>query len=378
MKKRDILILLIIILSSCTQQPLEDDIIEEDNIEIDHKRGCVYLFDCDDMECEEGRTPICNTIVQICICETKEQKEERISKYTGRRADEKKISEEKLDLKEREPIPGAGGSRYISLYNNELYWSSGYPRSISKISILGGTPTVIKEELSDSDAMEILASSDFVYIVDGSSLKKIDMSGNLLWKTPGSTFKGDIEEDSTHIYTVRNSVEVLKISKADGKETVLKSGTETWDVAVDENYVYYTEYRSTSVKKVPKSGGDVEVLYAGEKTSPSTGGRKIEVDDKNVYWFDGIGTIYSMPKSGDEPTELHQSGGLLFDIKLEGDYVYTLSSDSFGDNGKIVKIKKDGSESIILFKGIESYSEMALDSGNIYFYESGKIYVIKE
>jgi hypothetical protein len=75
---------------------------------------------------------------------------------------------------------------------------------------------------------------------------------------------------------------VMKCAKAGcgQKPTTLASGIMTpQGVAVDDVWVYFTERTTNMVKKVPKAGGGVVVVAAGQ-----TGAFNVAVDATSVYW----------------------------------------------------------------------------------------------
>jgi sugar lactone lactonase YvrE len=63
-------------------------------------------------------------------------------------------------------------------------------------------------------------------------------------------------------------------------------------IAVDAQYVYWTNYDDNTVLKAPKAGGTAYTL-ASSQNNPSA----IAVDDKNVYWANqGSGYILKVAK----------------------------------------------------------------------------------
>lgn len=72
---------------------------------------------------------------------------------------------------------------------------------------------------------------------------------------------------------------VIAMPSAGGPTQTLASGqSNPWDIAVDDEYAYWTDF--TEVKAVPLAGGEVIVLAELQNTA-----RSIVVDDQWVYWI---------------------------------------------------------------------------------------------
>ena len=64
-------------------------------------------------------------------------------------------------------------------------------------------------------------------------------------------------------------------------------------IAVDSQFVYWTNYDDNTVLKAPIAGGGTSYTLASGQNNPSA----IAVDDKNVYWANqGNGTILKVAK----------------------------------------------------------------------------------
>jgi hypothetical protein len=70
------------------------------------------------------------------------------------------------------------------------------------------------------------------------------------------------------------------------------------DLALDDSYVYWASYSSGLIQRMPKEGGNVQVLTQ----VPRLGGPEIDVDDTNLYFVatDSSGNRYLayVPKGG--------------------------------------------------------------------------------
>ena len=71
-------------------------------------------------------------------------------------------------------------------------------------------------------------------------------------------------------------------------------------LAMDSEFVYWTDFRGGQVLRAPVGGGAIKVL-ASQQAGPCG----ITVDSSTVYWTNNTGgSVMSVPKSGGPPSEL--------------------------------------------------------------------------
>jgi hypothetical protein len=157
-------------------------------------------------------------------------------------------------------------------------------------------------------------------------------------------------------------------------------------LVTDDFYVYYGDWTTYGIYRVPKSGGTPEQLAR----FPSHVATKMAVDDDNVYAAvrphgDAITTeeskflytIYAIPKRGGQPKTLAENVWLPQQIAGDGTFVYWISLGSvvhdpvFAADGKIERIRKDGSDRQVLAGNLSGPTSMALDATSLFFTETG-------
>jgi sugar lactone lactonase YvrE len=75
--------------------------------------------------------------------------------------------------------------------------------------------------------------------------------------------------------------------------------------------VYWLALSSTAraVGRVPKSGGEPEILYEAQTTGVNGVARSLAVDEQAAYWADSMtGALWRVPKHGGQATTLVAGG----------------------------------------------------------------------
>jgi hypothetical protein len=137
----------------------------------------------------------------------------------------------------------------------------------------------------------------------------------------------------------------------------------TWSIAIDANYIYWTESNQDSmcVKKMGKNGGAAVTLASQYPF-------KLTIDASNVYFTDGGNgltygyTVGKVGKNGGSVTPIATGLTTTDGIKVYGGYVYWAASDDH----RIYKTSISGGG----FTPVDSISgsfDFAVDSTGIYY-----------
>ncbi|MCL2824117.1 MAG: hypothetical protein FWD57_09010 [Polyangiaceae bacterium] len=165
---------------------------------------------------------------------------------------------------------------------------------------------IAKEIVGDgASILRIDADADFVYWTEHNHflLRKAPIAGGAATTLASSLmYPLGIAVDDQHVYFVETGVgvecgqpkygKVQRIAKSGGTPTTLAFalGCDPSDIAIDDEFVYWTESYLGNVARVAKTGGVVEVLASSQDWP-----KQIAVDDTRVYWAAG-GSIFAVPK----------------------------------------------------------------------------------
>jgi hypothetical protein len=156
------------------------------------------------------------------------------------------------------------------------------------------------------------------------------------------------------------------------------------NIAIDATHVYYLDSFENELFRVPKNGGTVTRLAQFAEDFVID----INVDDTNVYVstiplvFGPTflpGSIYAVAKTGGAARTL--ASGVPFPVKVLSDatHVYwvavgtvDLEDEEVLPDGKIERVRKDGTDRQTLAGPLSAPLSLALDETHVYFSESGE------
>lgn len=135
-------------------------------------------------------------------------------------------------------------------------------------------------------------------------------------------------------------------------------------VAVDETHVYWADYYTSRILRVPLGGGASQVVT--EAFSLEIRPTAIAIDGENVFW--GAQTVYVAPKSGGSSTPVGPGAGGLVGIEVDDHFVYA--------GGEwLVRMPKDpesGEEQTTLTTmGDRTMLELRLEGGELFYSARG-------
>src|SRR5262249_25899799 len=135
----------------------------------------------------------------------------------------------------------------------------------------------------------------------------------------GQNAPGPIAVDANNVYWGNDNGgcagggAVSQVPVGGGTTTGLATTVGGWPrgIAVDSAFVYWTDRRDGTVKKVPIGGGSVTLLYAGGAPE------NMVIDATYVYWTDySNGTLMKVAKSGGAPVTLVSNQASAFGITV--------------------------------------------------------------
>jgi hypothetical protein len=345
----------------------------------------------------------------------------------------------------------------LILDNCDLYWSDASEAQIKKISVHGGEITSLGTKMGVPANLAI--HGQYIFWIDARS--GISPTANctgasaVTWILNRSSLDGtsktelargdhcedrvadDLVVDATSVYWLNSTITPLsytlkKVPVAGGDSTTLVTSQSTPIVALtsDTTHIYWAEDTypedppSSSIKKMPKSGGQIEIVASGLKAIrgglaiyngeiffvesnyfdtltlmkvPVSGGsvttlatvtrgpfepkndvKAITVDNENLYWVDK-GAVNAVPVDGGEITTLASILNEPIDIAvIAGQVIWTESTGpAHGETGALKGVPTSGGSVSTLVQGRDAPRKLALYSNEIYWTEGGPIGLIE-
>lgn len=169
------------------------------------------------------------------------------------------------------------------------WWTHNGAGAIWRVPVGGGSPT---ELAADGGFAALSLDDDHVYwaFETVGRVAKIGGEPEIYAHITGS-IGWCVAVDDTDVYWTTYVGTLQKVAKTGGSVTTLTPSGYQRCLALDETHVYFTQDAAPNfgVLRVPKAGGDVELLAADP--APSS----IAVDAQNIYWT-GVDGIMRMSK----------------------------------------------------------------------------------
>jgi len=154
-------------------------------------------------------------------------------------------------------------------------------------------------------------------------------------------------------------------------------GTYSADQEVDDTYVYFTD-SANGIFRMPKNGGDPQTLAI----LPDNFITVLAIDDTTVYALTigddnlTLGSCWSVAKTGGTPKQLAATILTPFELAVDANYVYWVSigtptDDGFLADGKVERIRKDGTGRTTLASNLNVPVMVATDGTTVFFTETG-------
>ncbi|MCK9423782.1 MAG: DUF5050 domain-containing protein [Bacteroidales bacterium] len=251
-----------------------------------------------------------------------------------------------------------------------VYWVEGNMSTgaVKKVSVNGGDVTTLASGLPEPRAIAVDASS--VYWIErnngsNGSLKKVPVNGGDV-----TTLVTGLRNAQNHMALDANNIywgdgkaggggEIKKVSKNGGTVTSLVStgilNLKT-AIAVDETFVYFYDDLN-HIKTVPVNGGAVTTIGTGTPEAYALYG-------SDIYWIEyGSGTVKKMPKSGGTVTTLATGSNSPSNLAVDGTSVFWIE---FNNPGRVMKVPVGGGTSTIVSNEANTIG-VAVDNTNVYW-----------
>jgi hypothetical protein len=155
-------------------------------------------------------------------------------------------------------------------------------------------------------------------------------------------------------------------------------------MAIDDQHLYWVDAFAGTVNRVPLAGGETEVLGDLGDWLLLT----LEADETSLYI--GVlpytiierpspGEILRLPKTGGTATTFVAGVNAPWNIAVDGTHVYwaatgtiDILNESIAPDGKIERVKKDGTQRQALAENLSAPLDVALDADSVYYGETGQ------
>ena len=153
----------------------------------------------------------------------------------------------------------------------------------------------------------------------------------------------------------------------------------TSDLAVDSAFLYFTD-ENGGIYRLPKTGGQPLLVT---RLTDGSNVLSMVVDDRAVYFTtvsadSFLSNVDSVSKTGGTPTVLASGVVTPADLLADNDFLYwtsvgtpTADGQDFQADGKVERMRKDGSGRQTLASGLSFPLGFAIDNNTVYFGETG-------
>jgi hypothetical protein len=227
-----------------------------------------------------------------------------------------------------------------------------------------------------------VVSGDRVYWIDNSETKRSLMSIGRADKKPSRLapvqyYAWRLFSDGDALYW-KEDLKIVRFKLPDGPVEKVDEPVSADPMAFDGQYVYWAPYSPISVgdsailSRVARTGGkSSEVVHELPCCSGETPAA-LAVDQQYVFWTDSkLNAIFRARKDRGERelllTKQHEADAILVD---EGNLFWTtlgtFNGDHFNPDGAVVRARTDGTESMVLLSGLLEPTALAVDEVNVY------------
>ncbi len=272
----------------------------------------------------------------------------------------------------------------LALDDANVYWADFAAGDVAMAPKSGGAPVVLWSSTTmrpraiavDTANVYVLATAD---TTTGSSLVAVPISGAPAapLTTSPNLLAAPLAAGPSLVYWVDQG-SVLGMPKTGGAVAGVVPGVPAAALAVDASSLYWSAQDGLHAQ--PLSGGPAALLGVPANPEPTPQGplaaAAIAVDATNVYYainsFAGAGTIGSIPIAGGPPTTLATGRpGSLMAIAVDDRNVYWVEGEGTIQQGAIAAVPKAGGRVAVLATGLSDPMSVAVDSSGVYFPSAG-------
>lgn len=278
------------------------------------------------------------------------------------------------------PFDVAVGGSYV-VWTKILGEFCGPPGSVKSLHL---TTRVENTLVSDCDISlaNVVADYSYAYYADWMSdtVSRIPLGGgtpSTIATADGLVYHRALALDETYVF-FGDDVGVKRVLLGGGSVTTLAPGYDSYELAVDDNYVYWTEWglsvSDDAIRRVLKTGGVVQTIVPGASLEDPLA---IAVDDSYVYWTEGdSGKVRRVAKSGGTILDLvpTQPGYQAYSIAVDHEYVYWIDSTSTPGTGRLRRVPKDGGTVDNLLVGLSGPRGANISANYVYWGDWGGVW----
>lgn len=233
----------------------------------------------------------------------------------------------------------------------------------------------------DISLANVAADHSHVYYVDWLShtVQRIPVGGgtpSTVASASGLVYHRALALDSTYVY-FGDDVGIKRVPREGGTVSTLASGYDSYEMAVDDGHVYWTEWTlvgDDAIRRVPKAGGAVHTIVAGGTLANPL---SIAVDESYVYWTEeSSGKVRRVATSGGTILDLvpTQPGYEAYSIAVSHEHVYWIDSTSTPGTGRLRRVPKDGGTVDNLVVGLSGARGVSISANYVYWGDSGGVW----
>ncbi len=217
--------------------------------------------------------------------------------------------------------------------------------------------------LAAAPAAAVAVDDTRIYWSDGISVLaclKSDCANNTVTLAPGNA--QDLEVDASSVYWADAQMpsgggQIMKVDKNGGSPIELAPVGWAQHIALDAQYVYWAEYGTGGIVRVPVGGGPwTEVASVANATIG-----ELALDDLDVYFTTVDGRLFTAPKTGGTPRVLLTDlGPVAIGVATDGVNLYVPHA------ADLVRMPVTGGPITRVMSGLQEINAIILDDAFVY------------